>query len=87
MKAKIKLRDVSTADFEKWVIKHCGDTSCEECMFKCTICTGFNCWVNHKELFSDTFLNQEIEIEKSDILDEVEKQYLADVIRPIRNRG
>ena len=85
MKAKIKLRDVSKEDFEKWVNKHCGDSSCMECMFKCTICTGFNCWVNHKELFSDKFLEQEIEIEKPDILDEVEKQYLVDVIKPFKN--
>ena len=86
MKAKIKLRNVSTLEFEKWVNKNCGNTSCIECMFKCTICTGFNCWVNHKELFSDKFLNQEIEIEKPDILDEVEKQYLVDVIKPFKNR-
>ena len=43
-------------------------------------------WVNHKELFSNEFLNQELEINTLDILDEKEKQYLQNVIKPFRDR-
>ena len=37
-------------------------------------------------MFSDKFLNQEIEIEGPDILDEQEKKYLRAVIKPFRDR-
>lgn len=86
MKAKIKLRDVSKEEFEQWKKENCNDLFCIKCIFKSVLCSSSNSWVNYKCLFSDTFLNQEIEIEKPDILDEVEKQYLANVIKPFKNR-
>lgn len=86
MKTKIKLKDVTKEEFEEWMNQSCGGRCCEDCIFKYAICTGSNSWVRNKELFSDTFLNQEIEIEKPDILDEVEKQYLNDVIKSFKNR-
>lgn len=86
MKKRIKLKDVTKEELEQWINQNCGNRCCKDCMFKCTICTGINSWVQNKDLFSDKFLNQEIEIEKSGILDEVEKEYLADVIKPFKNR-
>lgn len=86
MKKRIKLRNVSSEEFEKWVIKNCGNTPCKECMFKYVICTGPNSWAKNKELFSDKFLNQEIEIEIPDILDKEEKEYLSAVIKPFRKK-
>ena len=37
-------------------------------------------------MFSDTFLDQEIDIATPEILDDVEKRYLSAVIRPFRKR-
>lgn len=86
MKTKIKLKDVTKEEFEQLIKQNCGGRCCEDCIFKYAICTGSNSWVENKSLFSDKFLNQEIEIEKPDILDEVEKEYLSAVIKPFRNR-
>lgn len=88
MKKRIKLRDVSTLEFENWVIKNCRNNFCKTCTFNCVMCTGSRSWVCNKELFSDKFLNQEIEIEIEipNILDKVEKEYLFDVIKPFKNR-
>lgn len=44
-------------------------------------------WYDNKEMFSDKFLDQEIDIEVPDILDDAEKEYLSAVIRPFRNRA
>lgn len=87
MKTKIKLKDVTKEEFEQWVNKNCENTSCKNCTFKNVMCTGPNSWVVNKGLFSDKFLNQEIEIEiEIEILDEVEKEYLTNVIKPFRNK-
>ena len=87
MKKKIKLRDMSKEQWEKF---ECGSNlRCEKCIFN-----PINCcqdvyrldWTKHKDLYSDKFLNQEIEIEVPDILTKEEKEYLGAVIRPFRNR-
>lgn len=44
-----------------------------------------NSWINNKDIYSDKFLNQEIEIE-ADILSEKEKEYLKSIIRPFKDR-
>lgn len=41
--------------------------------------------MNNKDIYSDKFLNQEIEIE-TDILSEKEKEYLKSIIRPFKDR-
>lgn len=90
MKRKIKLRDLTA---KKWdennfnICKSC--SSCSDCMFKWVVCAKSNfenSWVNHKEIYNDKFLSQEIEIEEPDILEEVEKEYLSAIIKPFRNR-
>lgn len=87
MKRKIKLRDMTK---EQWESLSCGlDISCEECIFNpihCCYDVNRIDWTCHKDLYSDKFLDQEIEIEVPDILDEKEKEYLSNVIKPFRNR-
>lgn len=87
MKIKKKLKDISLEEFKVWSIKNCNQLSCEKCVFSKVYCDEFssNCWVNNKDIYSDKFLNQEIEIE-TDILFEKEKEYLKSIIRPFKDR-
>lgn len=63
---KKKLRDLTAEEYKKWFNKNCcacGDSCCS-CPFNSTSCLcGKYCWVNHKELYSDKFLDQEVEVE------------------------
>lgn len=88
MKIKKKLKDISLEEFKVWSIKNCKESSCEKCVFSKVYCDEFsrNCWVNNKDIYSDNFLDQEIEIEIKDVLDEVEKKYLKSIIRPFKDR-
>lgn len=85
MKIKKKLRDISLEEFKVWSIKNCKQLSCEKCVFSKVFCDEFSsdCWINNKDIYSDKFLNQEIEIE-TDILSEKEKEYLKSIIRPFK---
>lgn len=87
MKLKKKLRDISLEEFKVWSIKNCKQLSCEKCVFSKVCCDEFSsdCWINNKDIYSDKFLNQEIEIE-TDILSEKEKEYLKSIIRPFKDR-
>lgn len=88
MKIKKKLRDITTSEFEDWAKKRCGANSsfCANCYFKFVHClaNSVTVWTKHKNLYSDNFLDQEIEIEAKDVLDEVEKKYLKSIIRPFK---
>lgn len=92
MKRKIKLRDLTQKENVKWREKNCvfygNDWNCNKCIFYNVMCAAYKQkdWINHKDLYSDKFLDQEIEIEAPDILNEKEKKYLKAVIRPFRNR-
>lgn len=88
MKIKKKLKDISLEEFKVWSIKNCKQSSCEKCVLSNSYCdcTLNSCWINHKDMYSDKFLNQEIEIEAKDVLDEVEKKYLKSIIRPFKDR-
>lgn len=88
MKIKKKLKDITEKEYLRW-----RDENCQHfLMYKnCTfgMLQGYNnrkekSCLNHKELFSNEFLNQETEIE-IDILDKVEKEYLRNVIKPFKN--
>lgn len=83
MKIKKKLRDISLEEFKVY----CKQLSCEKCVFSKVCCDEFSsdCWINNKDIYSDKFLNQEIEIE-TDILSEKEKEYLKSIIRPFKDR-
>lgn len=88
MKIKIKLRDITNEQWDDYKHNACPKLVCPNA---CP-CYGSNCsfskssesWINKKDLYSDKFLNQEIEI--PDILDEEEKEYLANVIKPFKDR-
>lgn len=85
---KKKLKDISLEEFKVWSIKNCKQLSCEKCVFSKVCCDEFSsdCWINNKDIYSDKFLNQEIEIEIKDVLDEKEKEYLKSIIRPFKDR-
>lgn len=85
---KKKLRDISLEELMAWDEKNCGSLDCENCVLSNASCdyTLNGCWINHKDMYSDKFLNQEIEIEAKDVLDEIEKKYLKSIIRPFKDR-
>lgn len=66
-KKKKKLRDLTKKEYEKWQENNCGkDNPCYNCLFKNIPCHSFIdvCWINHKDLYSDKFLDQEVEVEE-----------------------
>lgn len=87
MKRKIKLRDMTKEQWDNFLYK-CNLT-CDTCPFgnsRCQKSENKGSWFNNKDLFSNKFLNQEVEIDAPDILVEAEKRYLREVIRPFRNK-
>lgn len=88
MKIKKKLKYLTPEEFYNWEKENCDHTECNACPFKSANCNLYDedSWVNHKELFSNEFLNQELEINTLDILDRKEKEYLQNVIKPFRDR-
>lgn len=89
MKITKKLRDVTKKEFRKWKDIYCrsGKMNCSECPFckACGVESG-DSLVFNKDVYSDKFLDQTIEIEAPDILDKEEKEYLSTVIKPFRHR-
>ena len=62
-----KLRDLTPEEWDKWKNKKCRHTRCENCIFNSTSCLYSESkysWINNKDLYSDKFLNQEIEVEE-----------------------
>lgn len=93
MKIKKKLRDVTAEEYEQYKAKICprGENDCcKRCMFKNVMCRmpsfSSSSWVLNKDLYSDKFLDQEIEIEIPDIITKEEKKYLENVIKPLKNK-
>ena len=58
---KKKLRDLTPEEFDKLPCEEC-----QSCIFYNVPCNSNNnrCWINHKDLYSDKFLDQEIEVEE-----------------------
>lgn len=83
MKITKKLKDITY----KELTNYCkGKIICPECFLRNVRCATSNaCWVYHKDMYSDKFLDQTIEVEVPDILDKEEKEYLTAVIKPFRN--
>lgn len=88
MKIKKKLRDITKKEYEKWREKECKTNKilCGNCPFNIVHCDTISPWYNNKEMLSDKFLDQEIDIEVPSILDDVEKRYLSSIIKPFRKR-
>ena len=87
MKRNIKLRDLTAEQWDDYISK-CLGRSCSDCIFEPVNCRGSEnkkSWFNNKDLYSDKFLDQEVEIEVPDILTKEEKEYLSNVIKPFRN--
>lgn len=63
-KKKKKLRDITPEEEKEWSRIHCKRKLCKECIFGHIICDE---WVSHKDLYSDKFLDQEIEVEENEI--------------------
>ena len=64
---KKKLRDLSPEEWDKWRDKNCRFTRCENCIFNSASCLESESkysWIHHKDLYSDKFLDQEIEVEE-----------------------
>ena len=63
---KKKLRDLTEEEYKKWVIENCdnGILSCRDCVFRYVNCDKHFRWIHHKDLYSDKFLDQEIEVEE-----------------------
>ena len=61
---KKKLIDLAPEEFAKWKEKKCR-YDCDECIFNnANDSTSINGWVYHKDVYSEKFLNQEIEVEE-----------------------
>lgn len=60
---KVKLRDLTAEQVKKWIDENCnrGDY-CKDCPFRCIECYD-TFWLSCKDMFSDKFLDQEVEIE------------------------
>lgn len=83
MKIIKKLRDLSVEELEQY----CSENGCASCALRWLSCSqDFEAIRKHKDIFNDKFLDQKIEIEVPDILDEKEKEYLGNVIKPFRDR-
>lgn len=69
---KIKLRDLTKEQFKKYcqsITKAPNyGKGCSTCPFHNVSCTDWyeECWIYHKDLYSDKFLDQEIEINDDD---------------------
>lgn len=65
---KIKLRNLTEEQFNKWAYENCGnyDDKCNGCPFQKVYCDRNpdidDWWIKNKDLYSDKFLDQEIEI-------------------------
>ena len=55
---KKKLRDLTEEEYGNWQENNCKN-KCSKCIFYCVACSN---WINHKDLYSDKFLDQEIEV-------------------------
>ena len=87
MKKKIKLKDLTEKQYETWCKENCDNMNCKNCPFYKVQCSlGEFCWVRNKDIYSNKFLDQEIEIEIADepLLTPKEKEYLEGVIRPFK---
>ena len=83
MKIRKKLRDLSVEELEQY----CSENGCASCALRWLSCShNFEAIRKHKDIFNDKFLDQKIEIEMPDILDEKEKEYLGNVIKPFKDR-
>ena len=78
---KKKIRDLTSEEYGKWELKNCSGIDCRDCPFKYVNCKC-EMWVNHKDMYSNKFLDQEVDIPSPHILDKKEHDYLSVVCKP-----
>lgn len=89
MKITKKLRDVTPEEYNEYSNRNCNRKKCKDCIFyqsNCSVEDRGGGWIFNKDLYSDKFLDQTIEVEAPDILTKEEKEYLSAVIKPFRDR-
>lgn len=90
MKKTIKLRDMTVEQYQDYLNNRCaGGDNCSNCVFAMVNCQDPECncsWINNKDFYSKKFLDQEVEIRMPDILIKEEKEYLANVIKPFKDK-
>ena len=65
MKKKIKLRDLTPEQMQKWKDTNCIGNKCNDCVFNKGKCVYLAyCLLKDKSIFTDEFLNQEIELKE-----------------------
>ena len=80
---KKKIRDLTSEEYGKWELKNCSGIDCRDCPFKYVNCKC-EMWVNHKDMYSNKFLDQEVDIPSPHILDKKEHDYLRAVVKPYK---
>lgn len=84
MIVKKKIRDFEEYDFINYIFKNCPSYSvwgsCTDCKFYNVMCNvkSDRCWVKHKNLYSNEFLDQELEIDVPEILNEIDAPEILD---------
>src|SRR5574344_1876418 len=76
---KKKIRDLTSEEYREWKLKNCSD--CLNCLFNYVNC---KMWVNHTYMYSNKFLDQEVDIPSPHILDKEEHDYLRAVCKPYK---
>src|SRR5574344_1644958 len=76
---KKKIRDLTSEEYREWKLKNC--SNCLDCPFNYVNC---KMWVNHKYMYSNKFLDQEVDIPSPHILDKEEHDYLRAVCKPYK---
>lgn len=76
---KVKIRDMTKEQFDQFCRGYCCENECEACPFFSINCASA-AFIERKEMFSDKFLDQEVEIEVPDILTKEEKEWLRKTV-------
>lgn len=78
---KKKLRDITKEEYYNWLTNDKNCQKCDGCIFSKVECEPNidKCWINHKNIYSDYFLNQTIEVE-GEILTNKEKDFLFSLV-------
>ena len=70
-----KLKMLTKEQYVEWKQKNCDVAKCYHCVFKGSACElNDRCWVDHKLIYSNEFLEQKVKIEvPENILDKEKK--------------
>ena len=85
-----KIKDLTVEEYEKWFTNNCCvKYNCLNCPFSKTICEPYktnSCWIFNKNLYSNEFLNKEIELD-NEILSNNERKFLQAYINLYNDFG